>query len=45
MLIKNHEMNIGDIAFFVGYESAGKFSAAFKKKCGMTPREYRKQPH
>lgn len=45
MLIKDPEMSIGDIAFSVGYESAGKFSAAFKKKCGMTPKEYRNQPH
>lgn len=45
MLMKNPEMNIGDIAFLVGYESAGKFSAAFKQKCGMTPKEYRNQPH
>lgn len=45
MLIGKPEISIGDIAFLVGYESAGKFSAAFKKKCGMTPKEYRSQPH
>ncbi|MBR1744337.1 MAG: AraC family transcriptional regulator [Lachnospiraceae bacterium] len=37
--------SIGDIAFEVGYESGGKFAAAFKKIYGMTPREYRSKSH
>ena len=45
MLIENTELSIGDIAFEVGYESAGKFSRAFKKVMGMTPKQYRCQPH
>ncbi|MBQ9279232.1 MAG: helix-turn-helix transcriptional regulator [Lachnospiraceae bacterium] len=45
LLKGNEKMSIGDIAFTVGYESGGKFSAAFKKTMGMTPSEYRNQPH
>ena len=45
MLIGSPASSIGDIAFEVGYESAGKFSAAFKKVMGMTPKKYRNQPH
>ncbi len=45
LLIGNPDISIGDIAFTVGYESAGKFSGAFKKLMGMTPKEYRNQPH
>ncbi|MCR5478336.1 MAG: AraC family transcriptional regulator [Ruminococcus sp.] len=35
-------MKVADIAAAVGYESAGKFSAAFRKKTGSTPLDYRK---
>lgn len=43
-LLKNSpEMSIGDIAFRVGYENAGKFSAVFRRIYGITPREYRKK--
>lgn len=45
LLVGNPELSIGDIAFHVGYESAGKFSGAFKKVMGMTPKEYRNQSH
>ena len=45
MLIENTGMSIGDIAFEVGYENAGKFSGAFKRFMGMTPKQYRSQPH
>lgn len=45
MLISERDKSIGDIAFEVGYESPSKFSAAFKSICGMTPKEYRNQPH
>ena len=41
MLIKNPDMSIGSVASKVGYESAGKFSAAFKKIMGINPGEYR----
>ena len=45
LLMTQPEKSIGDIAFEVGYESAGKFSGTFKKVCGMTPKDYRNQPH
>ncbi|WP_130838585.1 helix-turn-helix domain-containing protein [Lachnoclostridium sp. Marseille-P6806] len=45
LLMTQPEKSIGDIAFEVGYDSAGKFSGAFKKICGMTPKEYRNQPY
>ena len=45
LLMTHSEMSVGDIAYEVGYENAGKFSGAFKKVCGMTPKQYRNQPH
>ena len=45
LLVSSPELSIGDIAFMVGYESGGKFSAAFKKQTGLTPKEYRRQPY
>ncbi len=35
------ELSIGEIAFRVGYENAGKFSAVFRRIYGVTPRDYR----
>lgn len=40
-LLYNDDMSIYHIAAAVGYESAGKFAAAFKKICGVTPRQFR----
>ncbi len=43
VLLKNkREINVTDIAGKVGYDSPGKFSAAFKKVIGKSPLEYRK---
>lgn len=42
MLIKNLDMSISAISRFVGYESTGKFSAAFRQIIGTTPLDYRK---
>jgi AraC-like DNA-binding protein len=40
-LIKTTDIPIKNIALSAGYESAGKFSAAFKKQFGMQPTEAR----
>lgn len=41
MIIQNPDMNISQIAEKVGYDSAGKFSEAFKKIIGVSPVTYR----
>ncbi len=38
-LIENKKMNIQEVAWYVGYESLGSFSNAFKKKFGIRPTE------
>ena len=40
MLMQNPRQGIAEIAEAVGYESPGKFSAAFRKVMGQTPKEY-----
>lgn len=45
LIKENRALSIGDIAYAVGYESGGKFAAAFRKEIGVTPSEYRKQPY
>ncbi|MCR5168040.1 MAG: AraC family transcriptional regulator [Oscillospiraceae bacterium] len=40
-LKRDRSRKIGDIALSVGYENAGKFSAAFRSVMGRTPLEYR----
>lgn len=44
LLIRQGNMKIEDAALAVGYESAGKFTAVFKKIMGVTPSEYKKHP-
>ncbi|MEI6275312.1 MAG: two-component regulator propeller domain-containing protein [Prolixibacteraceae bacterium] len=39
-LIENHETNIDDICFMVGFNSHSYFSTCFKKQIGQTPSEY-----
>ena len=41
MLIGERDRDIADIGCSVGYDSASKFAAAFRKTMGMTPSEYR----
>lgn len=43
-LLKNSRLSIGEIAESVGYELDTSFSAAFRKKTGMTPGKFRKMP-
>ena len=42
VLLKNGKQSILETAGMVGYDNAGKFSAAFKDVMGVTPSEYRK---
>lgn len=42
-LLQNSQYSIAFIANYVGYESAGKFTAAFKSVLGCIPSEYRKR--
>lgn len=41
--LKNSDTSIQDIARELGYEHHANFSRAFKRMCGITPQEYRKQ--
>lgn len=40
-LLSESHHKISDIAMMVGYEHAGKFSAIFRRECGLTPSSYR----
>lgn len=39
--LKDTNLRIGAVAYEIGYNSAGDFSTAFKKRFGVTPRDYR----
>lgn len=40
---ENHEMNISQIAYEIGFNSISTFNAAFKKFTDMSPAEFKKQ--
>ena len=40
--LRGTELGMGQIAQQIGYESASKFSAEFRKHFGLLPSEYRK---
>lgn len=42
-LVQRSDMHIKNIALITGYESAGKFTATFKKRFGMLPSEIREK--
>ena len=42
-LVERSDMHIKNIALITGYESAGKFTATFKKRFGMLPSEIREK--
>lgn len=41
-LLKSSSMNINQIAWEIGYQNAGSFIQSFKKKFGITPKQYQK---
>lgn len=43
LLIQNNKLSITEITSRVGYDNAGKFTAAFKKHMKLTPSEYRRE--
>jgi AraC-like DNA-binding protein len=46
LLVSNdHELNIIEIAYAVGYNNKVTFNTVFKRFTGVTPSEYRKQHH
>jgi AraC-like DNA-binding protein len=38
-LLLEKQMNVSEVAYFIGYHNIGSFSAEFKKRFGYTPRE------
>ncbi len=40
-LLKDPRCKVGEVAAQVGFQDPGYFSGLFKKKCGLTPLEYR----
>jgi AraC-like DNA-binding protein len=43
LLKDNSELNIFDVAIKIGYEHQANFSSAFKRKFGVTPKEFKKR--
>ena len=41
-LLRETELSIAAVAEAVGYDSAGKFSSAFRERYHLLPSEYRK---
>lgn len=44
-LLNNTDQDVSEIAYQLGYRDVGNFSTAFKRWCGVTPTEFRKQAH
>ena len=40
-LLRNSDMKLADIAVAIGYTTLSQFNSNFKKKFGLTPKEYR----
>lgn len=40
LLLAEGGLNVGQIAMLVGYSNAGHFAAAFKRKYGLSPKQY-----
>lgn len=44
-LLDEKQMNVSEIALQIGYSNSSHFIAAFKKKFGVTPKQFTKQDH
>lgn len=42
-LLKKHELNVSEVAYEVGFATPNYFSTSFKRKFGISPREYKSQ--
>lgn len=42
-LLENTDLSVTSIAYALGFSDSNYFSAAFKKKCGISPLKYRKK--
>jgi two-component system response regulator YesN len=42
-MLKNTKMSVKEIASALGYDDQHYFSYMFKKRCGTSPTQYRKQ--
>lgn len=38
-LLREREMNVSEVAFYIGYDNVSSFSSEFKKRFGCSPRE------
>jgi AraC family transcriptional regulator, transcriptional activator of the genes for pyochelin and ferripyochelin receptors len=38
-LLMEKQMTVSEVAYFIGYNNIGSFSAEFKKRFGYTPRQ------
>lgn len=43
LLLKEKGLSVAEVGGRVGYDSAGKFTGAFKKVMHLTPSEYRRE--
>lgn len=43
-LLRNTALSVSDVAYRVRIQNSSYFTALFKRFCGMTPREFRKNP-
>lgn len=44
-MIRNSPKNITEISYEAGYDSLSHFSSLFRRRYGMTPRQYRSEPN
>jgi AraC family transcriptional activator of pyochelin receptor len=42
-LLEDNNLNVSEIAILIGYSNSSHFIAAFKKRFGVTPKQFTKQ--